>query len=114
LGSLLVAICYIFFALPLDFLNTLYYIVGVIKIHFYKGTKMAPTMKPTIIAYNICNTPEVVDSYPEIYQMAYNILYYGKITKKQQKRLNNLQSEDVRKLGYVPSDILTPLKGILQ
>jgi len=65
------------------------------------------------IAGQICNTVGVVDLYPNIYKMAWNIQYKGKITVTQKKELTTLQSKDVRQFGYVPETLLIVLKSIV-
>lgn len=64
------------------------------------------------IASQICNMVGVVDLYPNLYQMAWNVQYKGKMTIAQKKELTNYQSSDIRKLGYVPAILLTALKAI--
>lgn len=70
---------------------------------------MTTSEQKKMMAWQICNTVGVVDNYPSIYQAAYEIQHRGRLTKKTESEIKGLQSEDVRKLNYVPVDILTQI-----
>jgi hypothetical protein len=65
------------------------------------------------IAHEICNTVGCADNYPQVYQAAYELEYRGRVTNKTRKALKGLQSEDVRKWGYVPAELLNNLQRII-
>lgn len=65
-----------------------------------------------ITANEICNTIGCVDNYPIVYNAAYQVLYKGKLTASTKKEIKYLQSADIRKLGYVPEELLVKLNSI--
>ena len=67
-----------------------------------------------MVAYQICNTIGCADNFPAVYQAAYEIQHKGRMTAKTAKAIKGLQCADVRKLGYVPADLLTQLNSITQ
>jgi hypothetical protein len=67
-----------------------------------------------IIANEICNTINLVDHYPLVYQMAWNIMYKGKITKTQVKQSHNFQKADPLMPNYVPAEIINKLWQIIR
>jgi hypothetical protein len=64
-------------------------------------------------ADGLCNTPRLVDDYPAVYQMAWNVMYKGKITKAQEKELIKMQCFDIKESNYVPENIFSVLRWII-
>ncbi|MDP4264916.1 MAG: hypothetical protein Q8941_20475 [Bacteroidota bacterium] len=64
------------------------------------------------LAYEICNTVGCADNYPELYQAAYQVRYKGKMTNKSKKAISAFQTSDVRKFGFIPTDLFNLLELI--
>lgn len=65
------------------------------------------------LAYLICNEVGCADYYPIVYQVAYEIMHKGSLSKKIQDQIQILQSSDVRALGYVPPSLFSQFKKLI-
>lgn len=61
--------------------------------------------------YNLLDAKGFIDTYPTAYDLLYKIYHGKKFTKRNKIDLSNMQSSDVRAMGYVPSQFLTPIKN---
>lgn len=64
------------------------------------------------LAYYLMNETNA-DKWEPVYQTAYNILYKGKATKEQERKISKLQYDDMNKMSYCPMDLLLKIRSLI-